>query len=85
MINKSSRRLPSAFHTGAAVNMPDRQPGQQLHTATRPVEYYTDEQWDKCIDLTLRRATYSSLAAGAVALVLLSECNQSLQPVSAAC
>ncbi|KAL3156369.1 hypothetical protein ABBQ38_000684 [Trebouxia sp. C0009 RCD-2024] len=44
---------------------------QQLQSRRRPAEYYIDEKWDRCIDLTLRRVTYSSLAAGAVALVLL--------------
>lgn len=44
----------------------------QSRSERRPVEYYIDEKWDKCIDLTLRRVTYSSLAAGAVALVALS-------------
>lgn len=43
----------------------------QSRSERRPVEYYVDEKWDKCIDLTLRRVTYSSLAAGAVALVAL--------------
>lgn len=46
---------------------------EQLQSRRRPAEYYIDEKWDRCIDLTLRRVTYSSLAAGAVALVLLSE------------
>ena len=46
---------------------------EQVRSGRRPAEYYIDEKWDKCIDLTLRRVTYSSLAAGAVALVLLSE------------
>lgn len=52
----------------------------QMRSGRRPAEYYIDEKWDKCIDLTLRRVTYSSLAAGAVALVLLSE-SASLQLV----
>eukprot|EP00898_Chlorokybus_atmophyticus_P000783 jgi/Chlat1/1705/Chrsp127S01960 len=29
-----------------------------------------DEQWDKCIDLTLRRTVYGSLAGGLAALLL---------------
>ena len=55
--------------------MSDRHQGtvEQLHSGRRPAEYYIDEKWDKCIDLTLRRVTYSSLAAGAVAIVLLSK------------
>jgi len=51
----------------------DRIHQRQSRPDSRPVEYYIDEKWDKCIDLTLRRVTYSSLAAGAVALVVLSE------------
>lgn len=46
---------------------------EHQHSGRRPAEYYIDEKWDKCIDLTLRRVTYSSLAAGAVAIVLLSK------------
>lgn len=51
----------------------DRIHQRQSRSDSRPVEYYIDEKWDKCIDLTLRRVTYSSLAAGVVALVVLSE------------
>ena len=39
----------------------------------RPNEYYIDQHWDRCIDLTLRRVTYCALAAGIGSLVLLSE------------
>lgn len=46
---------------------------EHLHSGRRPAEYYIDEKWDKCIDVTLRRVTYSTLAAGAVAIVLLSK------------
>ena len=52
--------------------MSDQQQVRQPAPDKRPVEYYIDEKWDKCIDLTLRRVTYSTLAAGAVALVVLS-------------
>lgn len=57
------------------LSMSDRHQdaAEQVRSGRRPAEYYIDEKWDKCIDLTLRRVTYSSLAAGAVALVLLSK------------
>ena len=51
----------------------DRIHQRQSRSDSRPVEYYIDEKWDRCIDLMLRRVTYSTLAAGAVALVVLSE------------
>lgn len=55
---------------------------ERLHSGRRPAEYYTDEKWDKCIDLTLRRVTYSTVAAGAVAIVLLSKvAHVSLYPI----
>lgn len=65
-------RLSVASHVHS---MPARheQSAQQLQSHRRPAEYYIDEKWDRCIDLTLRRVTYSSLAAGAIALVFLSE------------
>ena len=59
-------------HQSPAGNQ-DRIHERQSRSDSRPVEYYIDEKWDKCIDLTLRRVTYSTLAAGAVALVVLSE------------
>ena len=59
-------------HQSPAGNQ-DRIHERQSGSDSRPVEYYIDEKWDKCIDLTLRRVTYSTLAAGAVALVVLSE------------
>lgn len=40
------------------------------HT-TRPTEYYIDRNWDRCIDLTLRRVTYGVLFAGVGSLILL--------------
>ncbi|DBA98262.1 hypothetical protein WJX77_003043 [Trebouxia sp. C0004] len=49
----------------------DRIQQRQSRSDSRPVEYYIDEKWDRCIDLTLRRVTYSSLAVGVVALVVL--------------
>lgn len=57
-------------HQSPAGNQ-DRIHERQSGSDSRPVEYYIDEKWDKCIDLTLRRVTYSTLAAGAVALVVL--------------
>lgn len=39
----------------------------------RPNEYYIDQNWDRCIDLTLRRVTYGALIAGLGSLILLSE------------
>ena len=39
----------------------------------RPNEYYIDQNWDRCIDLTLRRVTYGALVAGLGSLILLSE------------
>ena len=53
--------------------MSDQNVARRAPPDRRPIEYYIDEKWDKCIDLTLRRVTYSSLAAGAVALVILRE------------
>lgn len=39
----------------------------------RPNEYYIDQNWNSCIDLTLRRVTYGALVAGLGSLILLRE------------
>ena len=39
----------------------------------RPKELYLDEQWDRFIDLTIRRTVYGTLAGGAAALLLARE------------
>ena len=38
--------------------------------APRPKELYIDEQWDRFIDLTVRRTVYGTLAGGVAALLL---------------
>lgn len=42
-----------------------------IMTEIRPKELYLDSKWDTCVDLTLRRFVYSSLAAAAGGLLLL--------------
>ncbi|CAM6017038.1 unnamed protein product [Sphagnum balticum] len=41
-----------------------------VHAKERPAQLQLDQQWDACIDLTLRRFVYGSLAGGASALLL---------------
>ena len=36
----------------------------------RPHQFYINEHWDHCLDLTLRRVVYGGLAAGLAGLVL---------------
>lgn len=36
----------------------------------RPQQFYINEHWDHCLDLTLRRVVYGGLAAGVAGLVL---------------
>lgn len=40
--------------------------------AAPPKELYIDEQWDRFIDLAVRRTVYGTLAGGAAALLLTS-------------
>ncbi|CAK9865338.1 unnamed protein product [Sphagnum jensenii] len=40
------------------------------HAKERPAQLQLDQQWDACIDLTMRRFVYGSLAGGASALLL---------------
>lgn len=48
-----------------------RQPQVQMaHAKERPAQLQLDQQWDACIDLTMRRFVYGSLAGGASALLL---------------
>ncbi len=44
-----------------------------MANSERPPEFYINEKWDKCIDLTLRRVVYGTLGGGAVALILFSK------------
>lgn len=48
-----------------------RQPQvQMVHAKERPAQLQLDQQWDACIDLTMRRFVYGSLAGAASALLL---------------
>lgn len=41
--------------------------------AKRSPELYIDQQWDRAIDLTVRRVVYGALAGGVVAVLLARE------------
>lgn len=51
----------------------------------RPHQFYINEHWDHCLDLTLRRVVYGGLAAGLAGLVLFRAAPQHALIVRVTC
>lgn len=60
-----------AHHIQLAGGMPAEAPKPE-----RPHQFYINEHWDHCLDLTLRRVVYGGLAAGLAGLVLFRAAPQ---------